>query len=310
MKNLSIYFAFLFLTPLATQAQSLAEKLGYSKEDKLLIIHGDDVGVSHSQNNATFEALKSGLVTSTSMMVPSAWSAEVGVMAKEIPNADIGIHITLTNEWNNYNWPPKAGKSVVPGLTNEKGFMYPDCPPVTANASPEEVELEIRAQIKGANEMGITPTHLDSHMGCIFYGRPEYLRSYLKIAQELKIPAMVNTQIMEGIIKPNKAIFEGINLENIPVINEIIMANPEDYKSGMEEFYTKQLTNLKPGVHVMLIHLAFDDEEMNAVTAGHDSYHAPWRQADFDFFTSEKAKELIQKNNIKLITWKEIGKIL
>ncbi|MBB6326448.1 hypothetical protein FHS59_002076 [Algoriphagus iocasae] len=310
MKNLPIYFAFLFLTPLTTQAQSLAEKLGYSKEDKLLIIHGDDVGVSHSQNKATFEALKSGLVTSTSMMVPSAWSAEVGVMAKEIPDADVGIHITLTNEWNNYNWPPKAGKSVVPGLTNEKGFMYPDCPPVTANASPEEVELEIRAQIKGANEMGITPTHLDSHMGCIFYGRPEYLRSYLKIAQELKVPAMVNTQIMEGIIKPNKALFEGINLENIPVINEIIMANPEDYESGMEEFYTKQLTNLKPGVHVMLIHLAFDDEEMNAVTAGHDSYHAPWRQADFDFFTSEKAKELIQKNNIKLITWKEIGKTL
>lgn len=295
---------------MTTQAQSLAEKLGYSKEDKLLIIHGDDVGVSHSQNKATFEALKSGLVTSTSMMVPSAWSAEVGVMAKEIPDADIGIHITLTNEWNNYNWPPKAGKSVVPGLTNEKGFMYPDCPPVTANASPEEVELEIRAQIKGANEMGITPTHLDSHMGCIFYGRPEYLRSYLKIAQELKIPAMVNTQIMEGIIKPNKALFEGINLGNIPVIDEIIMANPEDYESGMEEFYTKQLTDLKPGVHVMLIHLAFDDEEMNAVTAGHESYHAPWRQADFDFFTSEKAKELIQKNNIKLITWKEIGKTL
>ncbi len=295
---------------MTTQAQSLAEKLGYSKEDKLLIIHGDDVGVSHSQNKATFEALKSGLVTSTSMMVPSAWSAEVGVMAKEIPDADIGIHITLTNEWNNYNWPPKAGKSVVPGLTNEKGFMYPDCPPVTANASPEEVELEIRAQIKGANEMGITPTHLDSHMGCIFYGRPEYLRSYLKIAQELKIPAMVNNQIMEGIIKPNKAFFEGINLENIPVIDEIIMANPEDYESGMEEFYTKQLTNLKPGVHVMLIHLAFEDEEMNAVTAGHESYHAPWRQADFDFFTNEKAKELIQKNNIKLITWKEIGKIL
>lgn len=310
MKNISFYFAFLFLTPLTTQAQSLAEKLGYSKEDKLLIIHGDDVGVSHSQNKATFEALKSGLVTSTSMMVPSAWSAEVGVMAKEIPDADIGIHITLTNEWNNYNWPPKAGKSVVPGLTNEKGFMYPDCPPVTANASPEEVELEIRAQIKGANEMGITPTHLDSHMGCIFYGRPEYLRSYLKIAQELKIPAMVNNQIMEGIIKPNKAFFEGINLENIPVIDEIIMANPEDYESGMEEFYTKQLTNLKPGVHVMLIHLAFEDEEMNAVTAGHESYHAPWRQADFDFFTNEKAKELIQKNNIKLITWKEIGKIL
>ncbi|MBN3581602.1 polysaccharide deacetylase family protein [Algoriphagus aestuarii] len=310
MKNLFFCFAILLFSPMASQAQTLAEKLGYSKEDKLLIIHGDDVGVSHSQNKATFEALKNGLVTSTSMMVPSAWSAEVGVMAKEIPGADIGIHITLTNEWENFNWPPTAGKSEVPGLTNEKGFMYSDCPPVTTNASPEEIEMEIRAQIKGANDMGITPTHLDSHMGCIFYGRPEYMRSYLKIAQELKIPAMVNTQILEGIIQPNKALFEGIDLENIPIIDEIIMANPEDYEAGMEAFYTNQLTNLKPGVHVMLIHLAFDDEEMNAVTAGHDTYHAPWRQADFDFFTSEKAKELIQKNNIKLITWKEIGKIL
>lgn len=310
MKRLSVWFCFLFLVCIQVKAQTLAEKMGYPKDAKLLIIHGDDVGVSHSQNKATFEALKKGLVTSTSMMVPSAWSAEVGVMAKEIPDVDIGIHITLTNEWENFNWPPKAGRTKVPGLSDERGFMYSDCPPVTANASPEEVEIEIRAQIKAANQMGITPTHLDSHMGCIFYGRPEYMRSYLKIAQELKIPAMVCTEIMEGLIKPNKGVFEGINLENIPVINQIIMANPEDYEAGMEQFYTKALKNLEPGVHIILVHLAFDDEEMNAVTAGHDTYHAPWRQADFDFFTSEKAKELIEKNNIQLITWKEIGKTL
>ncbi len=310
MKRLNFYLLFLVLLPGISFSQTLAEKLGYSKEDKLLIIHGDDVGVSHSQNKATFAALKYGLVTSTSMMIPSGWSGEVGVLAKQIPNADIGIHITLTNEWENFNWPPKAGRTQVPGLSNDKGFMYPDCGPVTANASPEEVEIEIRAQIEAANQMGIKPTHLDSHMGCIFYGRPEYMRSYLKIAEELKIPAMVNAQIMEGVIKPNQAVFEGIDLENIPVIDQIIMANPEDYKQGMEQFYTNAIENLPPGVHVILVHLAFDDEEMNAVTAEHDTYHAPWRQADFDFFTSEKAKNLIQKNNIKLISWREIGKVL
>lgn len=310
MKRLICSLLLLALLPSISFSQTLAEKLGYSKEDKLLIIHADDVGVSHSQNKATFEALKFGLVTSTSMMAPSAWSGEVGVMAKEFPNADIGIHITLTNEWENFNWPPKAGRNTVPGLSNEKGFMYADCGPVAANASPEEVEIEIRAQIEAANKMGITPTHLDSHMGCVFYGRPEYMRSYLKIAQELKIPAMVNTQIMEGLIKPNEAIFEGIDLDKIPVINEIIMANPEDYEAGMEQFYTNAIEKLPSGVHVILVHLAFDDEEMNAVTAEHDTYHAPWRQVDFDFFTSEKAKNLIQKNNIKLITWREIGNTL
>jgi hypothetical protein len=121
---------------------------------------------------------------------------------------------------------------------------------------------------------------------------------------------MINGQIMEGIIKPNLEIFAGINVDNLPVVNEIIMATPENYKAGMEDFYTDALTNLKPGVNVILIHLAFDDEEMNAVTAGHDSYHAPWRQADYDFFTSQKAREILEKQNIKLITWREIGKTL
>jgi hypothetical protein len=121
---------------------------------------------------------------------------------------------------------------------------------------------------------------------------------------------MINAQIMDGIIKPNLPIFAGINVDNLPVVNEIIMAVPEHYKAGMEDFYTNALTNLKPGVNVILVHLAFDDEEMNAVTAGHDSYHAPWRQADYDFFTSQKARQILEKQNIKLITWREIGKTL
>lgn len=304
-----ILFILLFVPELIF-SQTLAEKLGYAKTDKLLIIHGDDVGVSHSQNKATFEAMKTGLVTSTSMMVPSAWSFEVGHMAKELSQPDIGIHITLTNEWEYFNWGPKAGRTAVSGLSNEKGHMYPDCAQVVANASPEEVEIEIRAQIEAANQMGITPTHLDSHMGCVFFGRPEYLLSYLRIAQELNIPPMINAQIMEGIIKPNAAMFKEIDLDRLPIIDEIIMAEPENYESGMAEFYTNAINELPAGVHVLLVHLAFDDTEMNAVTAEHDTFHAPWRQADYDFFTSDSTRDLIEKNNIKLITWREIGSLL
>jgi chitin disaccharide deacetylase len=212
--------------PQVGSGQSLAEKLGYTKNEKLLIIHGDDLGVSHSQNKATFAAMQNGLVNSASMMVPTAWSAEVGVLAKELSHADIGIHITLTNEWHSYNWGPEAGRTAVPGLADAKGHMHPSCEMVTKFASPEEVELEIRAQIKAANQLGIVPTHLDSHMGCVFFGRPEYLKSYLKIAQELKIPAMLNADIMEGLIRPNLEFFEGINVDNLPIVNSIIMATP------------------------------------------------------------------------------------
>ena len=288
MKNLLFTLCILLIFPEVGSGQSLAEKLGYTKNDKLLIIHGDDLGVSHSQNKATFAAMQNGLANSASMMVPTAWSAEVGVLAKELSHADIGIHITLTNEWLSYNWGPEAGRTAVPGLADAKGHMHPSCEMVTKFASPEEVELEIRAQIKAANQLGIVPTHLDSHMGCVFFGRPEYLKSYLKIAQELKIPTMLNADIMEGLIRPNLEFFEGINLDNLPIVNSIIMATPEDYKNGMETFYTNALTNLKPGVHVILNHLAFDDAEMNAVTRGFDSYRAPWRQADYDFLQIKK----------------------
>lgn len=310
MKNSTLLLLASLLLSQTTFSQTLAEKLGYEKDAKLLIIHADDVGVSHSENVATFEALKKGMVNSTSMMVPVAWSAEAAEMAQDIPDLDIGIHITLTNEWENFNWGPEAGRTAVPGLANDLGHMHGDCGPVAMSATAEEVEQEIRAQIATANQMGITPTHLDSHMGCVFYGRPEYLVSYLKIAQELKIPAMINTQIVEGIIKPNAPLFAGINVDKFPVVDQLFMAEPENYKAGMEVFYTDALTNLKPGFNVILIHLAFDDEEMNAVTSGHDTYHAPWRQADFDFFTSEKTRELLKKQNIKLVTWREVGKTM
>ncbi len=310
MKNLRYYLLLMAFLPGLAFSQNLAEKLGYPSDAKVLIIHGDDVGVSHSQTKATFDAMKIGIVNSTSMMVPTGWSAEVGEMAKEMPGADIGIHITLTNEWLNFNWGPEAGRTAVPGLANEKGHMYSNCAEVSANASPQEVEMEIRAQIKTANQMGIVPTHLDSHMGCVFYGRPEYLKSYLTIAQELKIPAMINQQIVDNIINPNSALFEGINVDHFPVIDQLFMAEPEDYESGMEEYYTNSINNLSSGLNLILIHLAFDNEEMNAVTQGHDTYHAPWRQADYNFFTSEKARELLKKNNVKLVTWREVGKTM
>jgi predicted glycoside hydrolase/deacetylase ChbG (UPF0249 family) len=304
-----ICFLLLFI-PIINFAQSLQEKLGYAAEDKLLIIHGDDVGVSHSQNLATFQAIQNGLVSSTSMMVPAAWSKEVAELAKSIKNPDIGIHITLTNEWLHYNWGPEAGKTDVPGLVNPLGHMFPSCAEVAQNASPEQVEKEVRAQIESAKSMGIDVTHLDSHMGCMFYGRPENMRIYVKLALEYNIPAMINQEIYKGLIEPNPALFEGLEVQKLPIIDQIIMADEKAYANGMEEFYTDALKNLPAGVHVLLLHLAFDDAEMNAVTSGHDSFHAPWRQKDYDFFTSEQAKKLLEEQNIKLITWKEIGKLL
>lgn len=86
----------------------------------------------------------------------------------------------------------------------------------------------------------------------------------------------------------------------------IYMAYPNDFKNGMENYYTSVFKSLQPGVSIILLHAAYDDREMQAVTIDHPEYGAAWRQADFDFFTSENCKKLLQEQHIQLITWREI----
>jgi chitin disaccharide deacetylase len=310
MKKLSTLVLLLISINAFSQEKTLAEKLGYGKTDKLLIIHADDIGMAHSENVATISALKNGVVNSTSIMMPCAWSTEVGELIKDLPDLDIGVHITLTNEWHTYKYAPIASKSEVPGLVGPDGFMYKDCESVAQNASPEEVEKEMRAQIEAAFKIGIKPTHLDSHMGCVFFGRPEYLASYIKLSQEYGIPAMLNKEMVEGVIKPNPKLFKDIDVDNLILIERVAIASTNQYDAvGMETFYTDLLNNLESGVTVLLNHIAYNDAEMQAITTGFTHWHAKWRQDDYDFFTSQKAKDLIAANNIKLITWKEIGKV-
>ncbi|WP_194775080.1 polysaccharide deacetylase family protein [Pararhodonellum marinum] len=299
------------LTVFAQSATGLNERLGFNPTDKLLIIHADDIGLSHSENRATLKAMTEGLVNSTSIMMPCAWATEVGTYIQNHPNLDVGVHLTLTNEWFNYKWGPVASKSNVPGLVDEEGFMFADCASVARHATPEEVEAELRAQIDAAIKLGIKPTHLDSHMGCLFFGRPEYFMSYLKLGREYGIPSMVSPQILDVFKQLHPDYFNKLDLSKQLIIDQISIATPEEYdEKGMEGFYSELLENLNPGVTALLIHVAYDDPEMQAITVNHPHWHAAWRQADFDFFTSDKARKLILDNEIKLITWREIGSLL
>jgi chitin disaccharide deacetylase len=298
-------FCLLWISFAATGQQRLLQKLGYTDSDKLLIIHADDIGLSHSENLATIQSMTAGVVNSTSIMMPCAWSTEVGELIRDYPKLDIGVHITLTNEWFTYKWGPISDAK---GLRNDQGFMYADCASVAESATPEDVEKEMRAQIEAALAIGIVPTHLDSHMGCVFYGRPDYLASYLKLAQEYQLPAMLTPEMVNGIIKVNPELFAFVDVDNLPIINYIHSASPAAYdQMGMAGYYNNLLANLQPGITVLLIHVAYDDAEMKGVTVRHPYWNSPWRQADFDYFTSQKAKEMIDSNNIKLVTWREIG---
>jgi predicted glycoside hydrolase/deacetylase ChbG (UPF0249 family) len=299
MKTLLVFVMILFAGSWVTAQQTLAERLGYSKDTKLLIIHSDDLGVSHSENEASTLAMEKGSVSSASIMVPTPWFSEIAAYAAARPKSDFGLHLTLTSEWKYYKWGPLANN--VPGLINKGGFFYLEVDSVYASAKIEEVEKELRAQIEKAKLFGIDVTHFDSHMGALF-GKPEYVKLLVKLGREYKVPVML---LKTG---PNMVFnvpFTDLTARDI-FVDAIHTAEPDNFKNGMAAYYTGIINSMKPGLNIFIIHTAYDDKEMQAVTVDHPDWGAAWRQADYDFFSGSACRDLLKAQNIKVITWREI----
>lgn len=284
--------------------QTIAERLGYPRDAKLLIVHADDLGMSHSVNTASIKAFESGLVNSGSIMVPCPWLSEIAAYARTNPQADLGLHLTLTSEWTSFRWGPVAPRDRVTSLLDKNGYFYLLETEAAAHANPKEVELEITAQIERARALGIQPTHLDSHMGTLYQNK-DLFEVFLRVARKEKLPVRVarawfsQTDFLPSTLHP-----DDVYIDRILDINTAVA--PNDWA----KFYSDALKKLEPGVTEVVIHLAYDDAEMRGATSDHPAWGAAWRQRDFDFFTSDAFRKLLQENQIKLITWRELGKLI
>jgi len=132
----------------AQESKSIAERLGYPRDAKLLIVHADDLGMAHSVNAATIKALETGLVNSGSIMVPCPWLSEIAAYARANPQADLGLHLTLTSEWTSFRWGPVSSRDRVSSLLDKDGYFYLTESDAAAHADPKQVEMEITAQIE------------------------------------------------------------------------------------------------------------------------------------------------------------------
>lgn len=306
MRRNLIHAALCFSISLSTavaQSKTVAERLGYPADSRLLIIHADDLAVAHSEDAASFDALDKHAVTSASIMVPCPWLTEVATYAKAHPEADLGLHLTLTSEWKTYRWGPVASKDTVPSLLDPSGFLWPETDPAQQHIKAEEAEREIRAQIEKALSLGIHPTHLDSHMGVLF-SRPDLFAVYVKIAREYKLPFLAflgpdTPKELSALLSPNDVL-----------INGIVMADPQVPANGWKDFYLTAIKNLKPGVTEFIVHLGHDDAELQAVTVDHADYGAAWRQRDYNVVTSPEFKKLLEENHVILVRWRDLKKLL
>jgi len=288
---------------LKAQTPTLAERLGYPRDAKLLIIHADDLGMAYSVDRASFEALENHRVSSASAMVPCPWFTEVVEFAKKHPDADIGLHLTLNSEWMTYRWGPMAPREQVASLLDPEGYLYRLSPGTVEKGVAAEAEREIRAQVDFAIRHGLHPTHLDSHEGTLLE-RQDFYKVFVKVAHEYHLPfnasrAELESKGWQSMVSPRD-----VKQDGVLAMRE--GAAPEHWTQS----YLRMLDEVKPGLNEMVVHLGYDCPELEAITAGNNHHEATWRQRDFDVVRSVEFKEAIQRNRIVVITWREIDRLL
>ena len=284
---------------LSGQSKSVAERLGYPADSKLLIIHADDLAVAYAVDDASFTALEKGSVTSASILVPCPWLTEVAEYAKAHPDADLGLHLDLTSEWNTFRWGPIESKEKVASLLDPTGYFWNLTAPVASHAKAEDAEREIRAQVERALAMGIHPTHFDTHMGAMFV-TPGLTAAYARVAHQYHLPFLAVR-------------FPGADLsflsEKDVVLDAVVIANPNVQAAQWKQFYLNAIKNLKPGLTEMIVHLGYDGPELQAIM-GQVAFGSSWRQRDYDVVTSPEFKKALEDNHVILVKWRDVGKLV
>jgi chitin disaccharide deacetylase len=282
-------------------AQTLAERLGYPAGSKLIIVHADDLGETHAVNAAAIKALESGSVNSASLMVPCPWFPEMADYAKSHPHADLGLHLTLTSERIYYRWPPVAPADKVASLVDANGYFHHDWEQhqqIDAN----QVETELRAQVERALRMGVRPTHLDSHQYRLIVNGEDLFDALLRVAHDYQLPVFVTADWFVE----HPYLQSSLGSGDI-VLDHTVTIGPEVPAGKWADFYREALENLKPGVTEFVIHPGYDDEEERAATRERATWGAAWRQRDYDFFMSKQFRDMLVRENIKPITWRELA---
>ena len=314
--NLSYFTLILGLSFLAVgdgyaeDVPTYAERLGWPKGARVVIFHNDDAGLCHEANIASIRGVEEGLITSWSVMMPCAWVSEIRDYLKDNPDVCSGLHLTLTCEWDKYRWRPVACVDDVPGLLDPDGYMWGNVSDVAKNATADEFEMEIRAQIALAERMGLPISHLDTHMGTV-YATEEFLQRYVTVGMEKQIPVMIPGGHMTILKEENpdlaeysdavKVLAEMIWASGLPVLDDLHTA-AYDWKTDQKtDKFIEVVRSLQPGVTQVIIHATERTPNFDQITTSGEL-----RQGDLNAMLDPELKKVIEEEGIILTSWKEM----
>jgi predicted glycoside hydrolase/deacetylase ChbG (UPF0249 family) len=169
------------------------------------------------------------------------------------------------------------------------------------------VRKEVWAQIERGLDYGLQPSHLDSHMYSLGVSRA-FFEIYREAGNTFDVPVLINGGLLSDISGLNPEEVLGPEDFQIPSVH---YGNFSDFKQNrLGNFYQNTLETLQPGLHMILIHPAYDDEEMQGLTLDHPNFGSAWRQVDTDFFTSAQCAQILKDRNIQLVSWGELRNFL
>jgi predicted glycoside hydrolase/deacetylase ChbG (UPF0249 family) len=285
------------------QGATLQERLGHPAGARLLVIHADDLGMSHSVNRATFEAFENGWITSASVLVPCPWFPEVARWAQAHPDADLGIHLALNSEWTGFRWGPISSRDAVSSLLDSDGYLPLLETDVVARAKPAEIDRELRAQIDKARAAGVKLTHLDSHMATLFR-TPEFFNVYRNLGKSYGLPMLMERLGDRG----GEQSAWATAAQGDALVDRVLSIPQGVAKADWPAAYEKMLAPLTPGVYQLIVHLAYDDDEMRGATFDHPDWGAAWRHNDLELVKSARFRDFLRQQRFVLVGWKDLAR--
>jgi chitin disaccharide deacetylase len=300
--------------------------LGYGPDERVVVIHADDFGMYQSTLPAVAELFEFGLVSSASAMVPCASFPDVACFCRARPQADVGVHLTLTSEWTSYRWGPISMRDRASGLIYPEGYFWSRTAAMQEHANYRAVEVEIHAQVDRALAAGVDVTHIDSHMFSGFH--PNFVRSYAELAVAKRTPLVMSRRSMvRQAMQRAKAVALRVammmqhripaghrcadtSLEMIeatddaqrllrpvcaPLFDNVVHL-PLNQPNERIELAKQYFDQLKPGLTHLAIHPAKDTPELRAITPD-----LPSRIADHQAFCSPVLRDHVRKAGIQVV---------
>lgn len=288
------------------------ERLGFAETDRVLLLHVDDVGMCGASLDA-FDALwASRSVTCGSVMVPCPWFRATAAWSRANPDADLGVHATLTSEWPGYRWSPVSTRDMASGLMDDEGAFHTTTAAVARQADPAAVTRELTMQIAMAREAGIPISHLDTHMGSVMDGKfyDGFVHAALEaglapFALRMEAAQWQAAQYDARSVVAFQAVTERLMQDNVPLIDRVLQLSlkiEEDRPAKTRAMLDK----LRPGqIGYALFHPALDTREIRSICPDWRS-----RVADYELLASGGLRRYLEDQGFKVIGCRELQALL